>query len=281
MVSLGSAVWIQAASTVQFSASTYTEIESAGAVTLTVQRTGDTNTAVGVDFATADGTATNGLKYTATNGTLAFGPGETSQTIPVPILNNGLVDGTKNFRVILSNPNGGAVLGTRTNVLVLITDNDTGIELFTDNDTVAEDSGAVVLGVVRYDDGNLPVTVDFATANLTATSGLDYTGFTNRLSFAPHELLKFVTVPIINDGLKEADETFRVTLSNPVGVTLATQTPLTATIVDNDQGFAFEFGSYSVLEDAGVVRINVLRGTDDTNSAVTEIGRASCRERVW
>ena len=59
--------------TVQFSASSYTVAESAGAVTLTVLRTGDTNTAVGVDFATADGTATNGLKYTATNGTLAFG----------------------------------------------------------------------------------------------------------------------------------------------------------------------------------------------------------------
>ena len=80
-----------------------------------------------------------------------------------------------------------------------ITDNDAGIEWFTDNDTVAEDAGGVVIFIVRYDDGTLPVTVDFATANVTATSGLDYTGTTNRLSFAPHELLKFITVPILND----------------------------------------------------------------------------------
>jgi poly(3-hydroxybutyrate) depolymerase len=269
MVSLSTAAWIQAASTTQFSATSYAVAENAGSATLTVQRSGDTHTEVGVDYATADGTATNGLKYTAVSGTLAFGAGETNKVIAVPILNNGLVDGTKNFRVILSNPTGGGMLGTRTNVQVLITDNDGGIELFTDNDTVAEDSGAVVLGVVRGDDGNLPVTVGFITANLTATSGLDYTGITNTLSFAPHELLKWVTVPILNDSLKEANETFRVTLSNPVSVTLATPTPLTVTIVDNDQGFAFEFASYSVAEDAGLVRINVLRGTDDTNATVT------------
>lgn len=268
MVSVWSAVSIHAASTIQFSAASYTVAENAGAANLAVQRTGDTGTEVGVDYATADGTATNGLKYAAVSGTLTFGAGETNKAIAVPILNNGLVDGDKIFRVILSNPTAGAILGTRTNVPVLITDNDAGMELFTDNDTIAEDAGGVVLGVVRYDDGDLPVTVDFVTANLTATSGLDYAGITNTLSFAPHELLKWVTVPILNDSLKEANETFRVTLSNPVGVTLATQTPITITIVDNDQGFAFEFASYSVLEDAGVARINVLRGTDDTNSAV-------------
>jgi len=59
----------------------------AGTVTLTVQRTNDLSSEVSVDYATADGTATNGLKYTATNGTLAFAPGETNKTIVVPILN--------------------------------------------------------------------------------------------------------------------------------------------------------------------------------------------------
>ena len=68
-------------STIQFSASTYTVTESAGAVTLAVQRLNDPNTTVSVDYTSADGTATNGLKYTAVAGTLAFGAGETSSTI--------------------------------------------------------------------------------------------------------------------------------------------------------------------------------------------------------
>ena len=90
MVGLITTARIHAASTIQFSASTYTVAENAGTVNLTVQRTGDTNTEVGVDYATADGTATNGLKYTEVSGTLAFGASETNKVVVVTILNNGL-----------------------------------------------------------------------------------------------------------------------------------------------------------------------------------------------
>ena len=254
-------------STLQFDATTYTVAESAGAVTLTVQRLNDTASAVAVDYATADGTATNGLKYTATNGTLAFSAGETNKPIVVPILNDGFVQGTKTFTVTLSNPTN-AVLGTRTNATVSITDNDVGVQFIFDTYSVAEDAGAVLLGVVRGDDGILPVTVDFATSDLTATNGLDYTSTNNTLSFAPTERLKFVSVPILNDSLKEANKMFRVTLSNPVGATLGSQQTTTVTIVDNDPGFQFETNRYDVAEDAGVALIGVRRGTDATNASV-------------
>ncbi|MBI3848971.1 MAG: alpha/beta fold hydrolase [Verrucomicrobia bacterium] len=253
----------------QFSASSYTVAESAGSVTLTVQRTGDTNTEVGVDYATTDGTATNGFKYTAVLGTLTFGAGETNQTIVVPILDEGFVEVTKNFRVILSNPTNGAILGTRTNVPVSITDNDVGIQLQFATYSVAEDAGAVLIGVVRGDDGTNAVAVDFTTSNLTGTSGTDYTDVTNTLAIAPQERLRFVSIPILNNTNRQANRTFRVTLSNPVGLTLGSQKTTTVTIVDNDQGFAFESASYSVAEDAGAVQIRVLRGTDDTNSTAT------------
>ena len=254
-------------STLQFSAASYTVAESAGAGTLTVQRSTDTSTAVSVDFATADGTATNGLKYTAVVGTLAFGAGETNQTITVSILNNGFVEGTKNFRVILSNPTN-AVLGTRTNVTVSITDNDAGLQFQVGTYSVAEDAGAVLIGILRGDDATLPVTVDLATTDLTATNGLDYTGITNTLAFGPTERLKLVSIPILNDGSKEANETFRVTLSNPTGGTLGGTKTTTVTILDNDQGFQFESATYSVGEDAGAVLINVTR-SDDTNLAAS------------
>ena len=241
--------------------------ESAGAVALLVQRVNDTNTVVSVDYATADGTATNGLKYTAVSGPLAFGAGETSQTIVVPILNNGFVEGTKTFKVILSNPTN-SVLGTRTNATVSITDNDVGVQFQFATYSVAEDAGAVWIGIVRGDDGILPVTVDYFTTDLTTTSGLDYIGITNTLSFAPTERFKLISIPILNDGLKEANETFRVTLSNPTGGTLGGTKTTTVTIVDNDQGFQFESATYSVPEDAGAVLITVTRG-DDTNSAAS------------
>src|SRR5262245_2121199 len=74
--------------TLQFTAADYSVPENAPNATLIVQRTGDTNTAVSVDYATVDGTATNGLKYTAVSGTVAFGTNETRKNIAVPILNN-------------------------------------------------------------------------------------------------------------------------------------------------------------------------------------------------
>ena len=127
-VSLGTAACVQAASTIQFSATSYTVAESAGFATITVQRLSDTSTTVSVDYATVDGTATNGLKYTAVSGTLGFGTSETNKTIVVPLLNEGFVEGTRAFQAVLSNPTGGAVLGARTNATVRITDNDVGIQ---------------------------------------------------------------------------------------------------------------------------------------------------------
>jgi poly(3-hydroxybutyrate) depolymerase len=254
-------------STVQFTATSYTAAESAGTVAVTVQRLNDTNPLVTVDYAAVDGTATNGLNYTSISGTLAFGAGETNSTILLTILNNGFVERTKNFQVILSNPTN-AILGTRTNATVSITDNDVGVQFIFDTYSVAEDTGAVLLGVVRGDDGILPVTVDFATSDLTATNGLDYASTNNTLSFAPTERLKLVSVPILNDSLKEANKTFRATLSNPVGATLGSQKTITVTIVDNDPGFQFETNIYYVAEDAGVALIGVRRGTDATNDSV-------------
>jgi hypothetical protein len=223
---------------------------------------------VNVDYATADLTATNGLKYTATSGTLVFGAGETNKTITVPILNEGFVEGNKTFRVSLSNPTGGASLGNRS-ATVSITDNDVGVQFQFAGYSVIEDAGEVLLGIVRGDDGTLPVMVDFATSDFTAKNGLDYTGVTNTLSFAPEERLKFVHIPILNNTLRQPNRAFNAILVNAAGATLGNQSTTRVVIVDNDQGFQFENSNYWVAQDAGVVRIAVLRGTDDTNSPVT------------
>jgi poly(3-hydroxybutyrate) depolymerase len=267
MIVLVAATFAQAASTVQFAASSYTVAESAGTVSLAVQRSNDTDTEVSVDYATADGTATNGWKYSAVSSTLAFGAGETSKTIVVPILNEGFVEGTKTFQVILSNPTN-TLLGTRASATVSIMDNDAGVQFVFATYSVAEDAGEVVVGVVRGDDGNLPVTVDLTTTDLTAASGVDYTSTSTMLSFGPTERLKLVPIPILNNTLKQANRTFRVSLSRPTGATLGTQKTATVTIVDNDQGLQFASATCAVAEDCGRVLIPVLRGADDTNTTV-------------
>ncbi|HOW67439.1 MAG TPA: Calx-beta domain-containing protein, partial [Verrucomicrobiota bacterium] len=69
---IGLSVRLQAASTIQFAQPNCSVSDAAGPVTFNIQRQNDINTPVSVDFATADGTAINGVNYTAVAGTLAF-----------------------------------------------------------------------------------------------------------------------------------------------------------------------------------------------------------------
>jgi poly(3-hydroxybutyrate) depolymerase len=249
--------------TIQFASSTYTVAESVGPVTLSVQRQGDLSASVGVSYATTNLTANAGADYTAVSGTLTLATGETNRTLTVPIINNGVVDGNRTFRVVLTDPNGGAVLGTQTHATVSITDNDAGVQFTLSTFSVTESAGAAVIGVARGDDGNHTVTVDYATSDETATSGLDYLGTTNALVFTPGEKVKVVLVPILNDGIKESTETFRAVLNNPTGgAVLGSLQATLVSILDNDPGVGFERSAYSVCEKAGALTLIVLRGND-------------------
>jgi polyhydroxybutyrate depolymerase len=72
------------------------------------------------DYATSDLTAKAGQDYQAVSGTLAFEQNETVKTITIPILRDGLVTKNTSFRVILSNPTGGATLGTASTSVSII-----------------------------------------------------------------------------------------------------------------------------------------------------------------
>ena len=64
-------------------------------------------------------------------------------------------------------------------------------------------------------------TVDYVTADGTATAGEDYTAASGTLTFAPGETSKTVAVATVSDQTAEGDETFTLTLSDPWGATLA------------------------------------------------------------
>src|SRR3954469_15564098 len=73
----------------QLSAGSYSVSEAAGMVTITVSRSGGSLGGPGRgDYATGDGTAAAGNDYTATSGTLTFGPGEATKSFTVAIAND-------------------------------------------------------------------------------------------------------------------------------------------------------------------------------------------------
>lgn len=77
------------------------------------------------------------------------------------------------------------------------------------------------------------VKVNYATADVTAPAGVDYTSRTGTLSFRAGTTSATVTVPILGDSVPENTETFTVNLSNPVRANISDGSG-TGTIFDND-----------------------------------------------
>lgn len=105
--------------------------EDEGSVALTIQRTGGSDGPVSVDVDTSDDTASAGVDYTAVNTVREFADGQMERTVNVTILDNVESDGDRDFQVVLSNPIGGATIGSAT-ATVTITDDDTD-NLFADD----------------------------------------------------------------------------------------------------------------------------------------------------
>jgi beta-glucanase (GH16 family) len=81
------------------------------------------------------------------------------------------------------------------------------------------------------------VTVDFATSDGTAGAPSDYIAKTGTLTIPAKNTEGSIAITVVGDTLKEADETFSVTLSNPKNATIATGVG-TAT-VRNDDTYVF------------------------------------------
>ncbi|PYS74681.1 MAG: hypothetical protein DMF69_01090, partial [Acidobacteria bacterium] len=108
----------------QFGAATYTTNENDASATITVTRASGSGGAVSIQYATSNGSAIAGEDYTSTQGTLNFANGETSKTFEVGIINDSTEEPAETINLVLSNPSGGATLGTPSAATLRIPAND-------------------------------------------------------------------------------------------------------------------------------------------------------------
>lgn len=100
------------------------------------------------------------------------------------------------------------------------------------------------------------VSVDYATQDLTATAGSDYTAASGTLIFQPGTTNRTISLTIKDDTLVELDEQFQVAFLNPVDVVPGP--PLTVTILDNDfPAVAFSGDRFTVGEGDGTASAEV------------------------
>jgi chitinase len=228
---------------------------------------------VTVQVDTADITAKAGIDYSATSQILTFAPGATSKTFVVPVIGDRLFEQTENFAVNLSNATGASVSSNFGVGAIL--DNDPQIFLSVSDATVIEgDSGTsdAIFQVTLSAPCEAAVTVNYATADHTATSGTDYSATSGMLTIPAGQTTGVIRVPVLGDHQAEPYEKFFfLNLSSPAYASL-TKTSATATIRDQDSPgtFAFDQASYSVNENAGskTVVLTVVRTNGGTGAVI-------------
>ena len=229
------------------------------AAQFTVTLTGGTSTAEVEVIYTVGGTVTAGTDYTAPGEPLelTIPAGDSTGTISIPILDDGVLDPGETLTVTLSSATtmaGSATVGaTAASATITVADSGTvTVSVAAVAPTVTEGEAFVftvtLSGAVASD-----LAFDWSTADGTATAGDDYTAVpSGTVTFVTGgSLTQTISVTTLRDLLAEGNETFTVTLATsgsglPAGVSLGTATA-TATISDDDPLEA------SVAADAGTV----------------------------
>jgi hypothetical protein len=210
----------------QFSSATYSVNEGAGSATITVSRTAGSVSGATVNYSTSNNTATGGASctggadYVNSSGTLTFAAGETSKTFNVPICDDAVYEGNELVNLTLSNATGDAIVGTPSTAVLTIVEND------------AEPQPDITITDVSQSEGNSgttnfnftvnlsstysqPITVNYSTADGTATAGSDYTACSGcNVIIAAGQTSGTITVPVSGDTQFEGNETFFVNLTS-------------------------------------------------------------------
>jgi hypothetical protein len=194
---------------------------------------------VTVNFATADGTATAPADYTTTSGTLTWASGDSAtKHVLVPVKADALDEFDETFTVNLSANSHASILdGTGVGT---IQDDPADVPPTVSIDDVSQNegnSGTTAFGftVSLSAPSGKTITLNYATADGSATAPSDYASTSGGLTFNPGNTSKGVSVNVNGDLTVEPDETFFVNLSSLVNVT-AGDLQGQGTILNDDTG---------------------------------------------
>ena len=205
-----------------------------------------------VKFSTADGTATAGIDYAATNGTLIFTNGLATNYFAVPIINNSLPEGNRTFSVNLSSPTAPGKLVSPSTQVVTILDDNAGLSFSSPAYTVLKTAGSATITVLRTDFTNTTSLVNFATADGTAVAGQDYVATNGTFTFTNGQTSQTFSVTVIGSSTVQPDKTVLLQLSDPVNGFLVAPYAATLTIHDTSGSLVVPDGSALVHESGPV-----------------------------
>jgi glucose/arabinose dehydrogenase/uncharacterized protein (DUF427 family) len=198
---------------------------------------------VTVTYSTVNGTAGAPGDFTAaTSATVDIPAGQTSVSVAIPLVNDTTSEPNESFSVTLDGAtlNGSAIAATGS-ATVTITDNDlppASVTITASPVSVTEGATPSATVVFTLNAARAsPTIITYSTQNGTATAGADFTGATAATTTIPAgQTSVSVAIPLVNDTINEATESFSVTLDGATidGAPIAASGSAAITIVDND-----------------------------------------------
>ena len=244
-----------------------TSDESASNITATVSLSAASSLTITANYNTADVSATAGSDYAATSGPLTFAPGDTSKSITIAIMSDSINEIDETFEVQLSNIVN--AVGSLTPGAVTITDDDAQPDIsIGDNSTADETAGSTNLNVLLSAASGKTISVDYTTADGTATAGDDYTAATGTITFAPGITTQNIPIAVLADSKDEDNETVSVSLNNPSNVTINDGAGV-LTITDDDLPPSVTIDDLTTNNEAAVNQNIVVRLSSTSQKTVS------------
>ncbi|HXQ74816.1 MAG TPA: Calx-beta domain-containing protein [Pyrinomonadaceae bacterium] len=202
-----------------------------------ITRTGNTSSALTMQYATSNGTATPGADYTATVGSVTFAAGETTKNVVIQLKNDTVDEFDETVLLTLSDFNAtGQSSGSLSASILTLADDDAPPSISINDATVVEgSSGAPVRSftLTLSAASGKPIAVNLTSSPVTATQVTDYSAINTLTTIPAGATSQSISFLVDGDTVFEDDETFTVTLSNPSNVTIDRGTA-TITIQNDD-----------------------------------------------
>ncbi|MGN7610517.1 Calx-beta domain-containing protein [Magnetococcales bacterium HHB-1] len=215
------------------------------AFTFSVTRTGDAEAEQTVNYALQTDSTEND-DFTDVSGTLSFAQGETVKTFTVDSSSDTLYEQDEQFKVLLSQPSGGATLATNEATGTIL--NDDSMPGFSIASASASEGEIITFSVTRSGDAESIQTIQYSFNNSGKAQSTDYSASPGTLTFVEGETVKTFTIDTTVDTLFEDHETFTVSLSQASsGATIGNGTA-TGTILNDEPAPAFSIDAASASE---------------------------------
>ena len=151
--------------------------------------------------------------------------------------------------------------------------------------TVVESTGTGPFTITRIGHGTVRGTVDYATADGTASAGSDYESRSGTASLQAPDGATEINVPVVPDNEVEGPETVDIALSNPSGAPgMILRFPFTGTmtIIDDDgpARVSLAAASYSNFENRSGVEISIIRSGDASGSSSVSVATSDGTARA-